>query len=273
MTGFVIDIDPDHPSVKLHVVEEDQRRNTIGLFSQDDINTMLQLESSDFPLFFSLDPPEHDLGKHYHPFQQWRYGTEKVRDSEVLNTMFITDYLMKSFTVGSDVSSIPPFQQRSCKEGLTKSLPPDLQRAIHSIQERGGCYSQSSHRFWIEAKEMKYDMQQSGSVITCHFGEMEMEVKTHSLKRNENGELEDTDKDESPNSPESQFAKDMTEHYEELSHYFPQFARLQQLSKLQVFAMMLDSLLQNLKEENTEVTNEMVTKIKNETRKETPLKF
>ena len=268
VTGFVIDIDPDHPSVKLLVVEEDRRRNTIGLFSQDDINTMLQLESSDFPLFFSLDPPEHDLGKHYHPFQQWRYGTEKVKDSEVLNTMFITDYLMKSFTVGSDVSSIPPFQQRSCKEGLTKSLPPDLQRAIRSIQERGGYYSQSSHRFWIEAKEMKYDMQQTGSVITCQFGEMEMEVKNHSLTRNENGELEDTKKDEDPNSPESQFAKDMTEHYEELSHYFPQFARLQQLSKLQVFAMMLDMLLQNIKEENTEVTKELVTKIQNETRKE-----
>ena len=268
VTGFVIDIDPDHPSVQLLVVEEDERNSTTGLFSQDDINIMLQLESSDFPLFFSLDPPEHDLGKHYHPFQQWRYGTEKVRDSEVLNTMFITDYLMKCFTVGSDVSSVPPFQQRSCKEGLTKSLPLDLQRAIRSIQERGGYYSQSWYRFWIEAREMKYDVQQSGSVITYHFGEMEMEVKTHSLKRNENGELEDTDKDDDPNSPESQFAKDMTEHYEELSHYFPQFARLQQLSKLQVFAMMLDSLLQNLKEGNIEITEQIVTKFQNETRQE-----
>jgi len=272
VTGFVIDIDPDHPSVQLLVVEENRRRNIVGLFSQDDINTMLQLESSDFPLFFSLDPPDHDLGKRFHPFQQWRYGTEKVKDSEVLNTMFITDYLMKSFTVGSDVSSIPPYKQRPCKEGLTNSLPPDLQRAIRSIQERGGFYSQSSHRFWIEAKEMKYDMQQDGSVITCHFGEMEMEVKSHSLKRNDDGELEDTDKDDDPNSSEKQFAKDMTEHYEDLSLYFPQFARLRQLCKLQVFAMMLDSLLQNLKEssqeENIEIPKEMVTRIQNEARKE-----
>ena len=272
ITGFVIDIDPEHPSIELLVVEANQRNRKIGLFSQEDINIILQLESSDYPLFFSLDPPNHDLNKQYHPFQQWRYATEKIKDTEVLNTMFITDYMMKSFTVGSDVSSLPPFKQRPCKDGLTKKLPPHLQQAIRSIRERGGFHSQSSHRFWIEAKEMKYDCQQNGSKIAFYFGEMEMIVKSHALNRRTDGELDDTDKDDDPNSPEAQFARDMTNHYEELSIFFPQFARLRQLSKLQIFAMFLDSVLQSLKDssegKNIKLPNELVKKIQEDARKQ-----
>ena len=272
ITGFVIDIDSEHPSIELLVVEANQTNQNNGLFSHDDVNVMLQLESSDYPLFFSLDSPNHDLDKQYHPFQQWRYATEKIKDTEVLNTMFITDYMMKSFTVGSDVSSLPPFKQRPCKDGLTKNLPPHLQQAIRSIRERGGFHSQSSHRFWIEAKEMKYDCQQNGSKIAFYFGEMEMIVKSHALNRRTDGELDDTDEDDDPNSPEAQFAKDMTNHYEELSIFFPQFARLRQLSKLQIFAMFLDSVLQSLKDisegKNTELQNKGVKDCQEDARKQ-----
>ncbi len=271
VNGFVLDLDPQNPSFKLLVVEASHRRQKLGLFSEEDVNTMLRLNSSDYPLFFSLDPPNDNLDKQYHPFQQWRYHTDNVKDTEVLNTMFITDYLMKSFTVGSDVSNHPPFKQRPCKDGLTKHFPPELQRAIRSIHERGGFHSQSQHRFWIEAKEMKYDLQQNGSKIECIFGEMEMIVKSHSLTRRNDGELQDTDEDDDPNSPEAKFAEDMTNNYEELSLYFPQFARLRQLSKLQTVAMMLDSILQNTKEEsedkNVKLPKELIRKIQEDARK------
>ena len=271
ITGFIIDTDSEHPSIELLVVEADPRRGRIGLFSQEDINTMLQLNDSDFPLYFSLDPPEHDLDKRYHPFQQWRYATEKVKDTEVLNTMFITDYLMKSFTVGSDVSAQPPFKQRPCKRGLTKNLPPKLQEAIRSIHERGSVCSQKTHRFWIEAKEMKYDCQQKESKIEFRFSEMEMIVKSHCLFRRDDGKLADTDDDDDPDSPHAKFARDMTENYEELGQYFPQFARLRQLSKLQIFAQMVQSVLQNLKEsaegKNVTVPKELVKVIQEDARK------
>lgn len=272
ITGFVADVDPDHPSLKLLVVEADPRKGRVGLFSQEDINTMLQLDLSDLPLYFSLDPPGHDLDKHYHPFQQWRYQTEKIKDTEVMKTMFITDYLMKSFTVGSEVSALPPFKQRPCKKGLTKNLPPKLQEAIRSIHERGGHHSNDTHRFWIEAKEMTYDIQQNESKIEYRFGDMEMIVKSHSLLRRTDGELTDTDEEDDPDSSHAKFAQDMTKNYRDLSHYFPVFARLRQLSKLHVFALLLQSLLQNLKEtsegKGIEIPKELVKKIQDDVKKQ-----
>ncbi len=272
LAGFVVDIDPDHPSVKLFVVEADPRKGRAGLlFSQEDINTFLQLDHSDFPLFFSLDAPENNLEKRFHPFQQWRYPTEKVKDTKVLSTIFTTDYLMKSFTVGSDVSSRPPFLQRPCKEGLTKNLPPELQEAIRSIEERGGIHSQSTHRFWIEAKEMKYKHEQKGTKIEFRFGEMEMIVKSHSLIRRTDGELKDTDDEDDPESPHARFAKDMTDHYDELGLYFPEFARLRELSKLQTLALMLQSILKAMKEngegKGVTIPAELVTEIQEEAKK------
>lgn len=249
MTGFVIDTRGGHPSIKLLVVEADPRNGRMGLFSQEDISTMIQLDNLQMQLFFSLDPPDHDFDKRFHPFQQWRYATEKIKDTEVLKTMFTADYLMKSFTVGSDVSALPPFKQRPCEKGLTKDLPQKLKEAIRSIDERGGIQSMkisSAYRFWIEAKEMKYSLQQNGSKIECHFGEMEMIVKCHSLVRHNDGKLSDSDEDFSPHTPQAQFAKDMTDNYTELGHYFPVFARLQQLSKLQVFVNMLQPILKGL---------------------------
>ena len=140
--------------------------------------------------------------------------------------MFTADYLMKSFTVGSDISAKPPFEQRSCKEGLTKNLPSKLQEAICSIPERGGIQSQdSAYRFWIEAKEMKFSLEQEGSKIECHFGEMEMIVKCHSLARCNDGKFVDAEYSD-PDSPEAQFAKDMTENYTELSHLFSSFCQI-----------------------------------------------
>lgn len=273
ITGFVVDMDPDRPSLKLLVVNANPRSGRIGLFSQEDINTMLQLEPDELPLYFSLDPPSDSFDRNYHPFQQWRYATEKVKGTEVLNTMFITDYLMKSFTVGSDVSSLPPFKQRPCKHGLTKNLPPELQEAICSIRERGGIHSKSdSHRFWIETKEIKFDCQQNGSRIEFRFGEMGMQVKSHSLSRDAEGKLVNTDEDDDPESPHATFARDMTDHYSQLSEYFPVFARLRQLGKLQLFSLMLQSLLENVKEQSqgkgVNISKEIVKEIQEDARRQ-----
>ena len=61
-----------------------------------------------------------------------------------------------------------------------------------------------------------------------------MIVKSHSMTRRSDGKLGDTDEDDDPNSPTSQFATDMTGNYDELSCNFPEFARLRRLSKLQI---------------------------------------
>lgn len=252
LVGFVFDANKDEPSLKLLVVEADPKTGNRGLFSQEDINAMLQLDLEDDALFFSLDPPSNDLDKSFHPFQQWRHS-EKIKGTEVLNTMFITDYLMKSFVTDTDISSMPPFKQRSCKDGLIKHLPPELQNAIRPTQERLKS-SQPKHyrsRFWIESKEVNYMTSEDGSKYEYYFGEVDMEVKSESSPFGIDLTLPLTEQN-SPDSPHISFSRDMTEHYSELSEYFPVFARLRELSKLQFFSIELQSLVETIKKKRPE---------------------
>ena len=244
LVGFVFDADKDEPSLELLVVEADPKTGKKGLFSQEDASVMLQLDLDDGALFFSLDQPSKYLDKSFHPFQQWRHP-EKINGTEVLKTMFITDYLMKSFTTGTDISSKPPFNQRPCKDGLTKNLPPSLQEAIRSTKERR---SKGSHcrrsRFWLESKEVKYTKSQKGSRYVYYFRDVDIEVKSESSPFGIDLTL---NQDNSPESPHMSFARDMTKHYSELSEYFPVYARLQELSKLQFFSFELQSLVETVK--------------------------
>lgn len=247
LAGFIFDADGDEPYIKLLVVEADPKNGRNGLFSQEDINVLLQLDPND-SVYFSLDPPSDDLTKVYHPFNQWRYSTEKLRGTEVLNTMFITDYLMKSFTTDSDISSIPPFKQRPCKNGLFNHLPLKLQHALRSVDKRSKISQFQKYRFWIEPGEVRYRVEQSGLKFQYHFGAVDMEVKSESLSCGIDKALFST-KEEDPHSPHISFAKEMTENYTELGKYFPVFARLQQLSKLHFFSFELQLLVRKLSEQ------------------------
>ena len=96
IAGFVVD--PNATSIQLLVVPARLSPRRVWLFSCSDINTVLQLGKD--AVFFSLDPPNEN--QQFHPFQQIRYFSE---------TLFETDYLLKSFSVGCEVSSVPPFKQ------------------------------------------------------------------------------------------------------------------------------------------------------------------
>lgn len=259
VTGFIFDADRDHPSLELLVVEADPKNRKKGLFSLEDINTMLQLDLNDMPLLFSLDPPSDDFDKVYHPFQQLRF-TEKIADTEVLETMFNADYFMKSLATDSEISSRPPFKQRPCKHGLIKNLPPKLQEKIRPINERRKKIKSYSYQFYIKQKKIKYKLKKSGTRYEYRFGEVEMKVKSHSFSQGTRTLCKD---DNDPNSPHATFARDMTEGYSELGEYFPEFKRLQELSKLQLVSEKLQVVVQNIAarcpEQAAQLTNFMKT--------------
>ena len=64
----------------------------------------------------------------------------------------------------------------------------------------------------------------------------------------------------------------MTNNYTELGRYFPVFARLRQLSKLQIFSHLLQSVLSSIKEnsegKSINIPQEMVTRIQEDARKQ-----
>ena len=59
------------------------------------------------------------------------------------------------------------------------------------------------------------------------------------------GKLRDI-KDEDPDSPESKFARDLTENYNEIAKYFPMFGRLRELCKLQILGVILGGIMEDM---------------------------
>ncbi len=244
--GFAVNLDPDSPSVQLLVEPANGYSRKVGLFSQSDVDTVLHLKPEDvFPIFFSLEQPS--TSEHFHPFQEFRYMPESLHGTTLLHTLFETDYLLKSFSVGVEVSAKPPFNQRACHEGLTQHLPPELHQALKSMLDRGFSRNRM-HRFWIQADELVYDVAQNGLKVTYHVGSVKMVVRSHPLFLGPDGNLLDTPEDDDPNSPEAKFAEDLTKNYNLLSQYFPIFARLRELCKLQFLGLIIENQLHNLEE-------------------------
>lgn len=226
MNSFSI-LDP--LTLELLVIRSDRRN---GLISSSDVDTFLTIEPDELgQLYFSLDPPSRD--EKYHPFQELRFHPNSLQKTEVLETLLDADYLMKFFSVGSEVSANPPFDQRPCKDGLLSKLPPHLRQALKSISEYGNAKS-SLYRFWIEAKEIEYEVESSGSVVTVKCGSPKMIIKKHRMYFNPDGKMHDTESDDDPDSAESKFAAAMTAHYDEIAEYFPAYARLKEFCKLQL---------------------------------------
>ena len=270
LKGFVIKVD-EHPSVELLVTRVSTQGKS-GLFSRNDVDTILQLEDSDWeskPMFFSLDPPSSK--EQFHPFQKLRFHPQKLQNTDYLQTLFETDYLMKSFSIGSDTSAKPPFNQRPCSEGLTAGLPNHLQKALRPIHERG--HSQSRlNRFWIEVEELVYSENRIGpSTLQMLFKDPRMVIKTHRLCCGTDGELRDATDEDDPNSPEQQFAIDMTKHYDELGKYFPMFARLKELCKLQLLSKILESCQESLRNADKNIRDDTLQRIVQDGREKTRL--
>lgn len=268
LKGFVFNTDAKKHSIEILADTSSTRKHRVGLFSQSDINTILQISLSDiYPMFFSLDQPNPD--QHYHPFQKMTYMPETLAGTEILYTLFHTDYLLKSFSVGSEVSSNPPFLQRPSSDGLTADLPPHLQKILTPLTDRGRT-SNNIHRFWIQADELIYDVNQVGSKIEYRLGEPRMVIRSHPLIPGLDGELQDTENSEDPDSPEATFAADLTKHYSELEQFFPMFARLKELCKLQFLCVAINITLSGMKEKaegkGWEVTDEMLNNIHTTTR-------
>ena len=191
---------------------------------------------------FSLDPPNED--QRFHPFQAFRYEPKELKGSTLLHTMFEADYLLKSFSVGTEVSAIPPFKQRPCIEGLIANLPQHLQKVLKPMSQRGQSWSHMQ-RFWIQADELIYDEIERDGKLTIKMKSPTMVIRTHPLMTDVDGKLKDTLENVNPDSPEYKFAADLSDNYEEIGKYFPIFARLREIFKL----LFLHNVIQNTLED------------------------
>ncbi|WP_341810583.1 J domain-containing protein [Wolbachia endosymbiont (group A) of Campoletis raptor] len=136
---------------------------------------------------FSLDPVDSDMP--YHPFNQMRFAPSTLFHSQLLHTMFITDYLLKFLTVGQEVQRRDPYELRSL-DRITSRLPDHLKKVIYDFHASN--HEESLHRFWIESEEVELaiDDSKDGNVLFA-LGNIRMVVKHHKMKRDAEGNLVD----------------------------------------------------------------------------------
>ena len=241
LKGFSLNFSDSSPSIQL-LFEPAKDGN--GLLSFEDVFTILQLDCNEvFPIRFSLDPPS--TTERYHPFLNFRCHPRKLQKTSFMDTLFQADYLLKFFSTGTEVSSVPPFHLRQVQDSLLNSLPERLQHVLRPNYVRG--YSQMTrHRLWIEAETILFDEETSAEQYNCYIQGVKVVVRSHPLVRCINDQYYDALHVES--GPHAEFAAEFTANFDEISKHFLVFARLRELSKLQFLMQKIFSLLSSLKE-------------------------
>jgi len=141
---------------------------------------------------FSLNKIDPDFK--YHPFQTLWFSPSILYGSEFLNTMFLSDYLLKFFVVGTQVQGTQPYAMKPVNE-LIEHLPGHLKKIITDFHAHSSMQEELAHRFWIETEGLPVglpdDEQADLTLQRFLFGKLRMVVKKHRLARNEKGELVD----------------------------------------------------------------------------------
>ncbi|KTD65105.1 J domain-containing protein [Legionella shakespearei] len=158
------------------------------VFSQFDLEELL--EKNIGGAVFSLDPV--DPLKPYHPFNAMRFAPSSLAESELLNTMLLTDYMLKFMTTNQEVCGQYPFDQRPVANMLSH-VPKYLRQIIEAYQQSQ--HSGALHRFWIEAEEINLSLSdgqvEPKDITRIRLGNLKMVVKKHRMERDLNGELKD----------------------------------------------------------------------------------
>ncbi|MCC5792428.1 MAG: J domain-containing protein [Legionellaceae bacterium] len=160
------------------------------VFTLFDLQEML--EKNIGGAFFSLDPV--DANMEYHPFNVMRFAPSQLCDSELLNTMLLTDYILKFLTTNQEVNGEYPFEQRPVTS-MIQHLPEYLRKIIDDFN--AAQHTGALHRFWIEAEEIDINISDPDNtankedITTIGLGHLRMVVKKHRIERDIHGELKD----------------------------------------------------------------------------------
>lgn len=240
-----LEINKNDFSIRLLIGE--QTRRLPSLLCWQDIAIGFIIDSPG--CIFSLEAvnPQETL---YHPFNKQIFMPKELQATRFLNTVCHTDYLLKQFSTGFEISSYPPFHKRPVHEGLLKDVPNELQKVLLSIPSRGPSLSRV-HRFWIQADAMEYDIQENEDTIRWLIGDVDMTVRCKPMFHSQDGQLQDQDVlGPDPESPEGNFIADFTKHYDQIGRYFPEFRRLKELCKVQLLGAFLASFERSLEEQS-----------------------
>ena len=187
-------IDINHKTGEISFkLSPDQQRliNSNSTLTLNDLNEMLGFNIS--VANFSLDPVDPQMM--YHPFNIMRFAPKSIYNTQFLSTMLLSDYILKFLTTGQEVQSKYPYSMCHIKETI-EELPSHLKKIVFDFHEAKKYNAGSIHRFWIEVEQVteasKEDLDDSYKIA---ISDVKMVVKKHTMERDHNGNLVDTQKD------------------------------------------------------------------------------
>ncbi len=187
-----IEIDHSTGEIKFFMTPWDKKHPPYAqVFTLFDLQDMLERSLSG--AIFSLDPVDPD--KPYHPFNLMRFSPAELYESELLNTMLLTDYVLKFLTTNQEVQGQYPFEQRPVKS-MISHLPQYLCDIIEAYQQAPN--NGALHRFWIEAEEIDVSMgnpTKTENKTRIGLENIKMVVKKHRMERDIHGNLQDVNHD------------------------------------------------------------------------------
>lgn len=151
------------------------------------------LESNVSVAHFSLDPI--DPQKMYHPFNTMRFAPKNIYRTQFLNTMLLSDYILKFLTTGQEVQGQYPYDMPKIETAIAK-LPEHLKKIIYDFHQAKQYNAGSIHRFWIEAEQAtEASLDDDSGICKVAVADLRIVVKKHTMERDHNGNLVDTQKD------------------------------------------------------------------------------
>ena len=121
-----------------------------------------------------------------------RFAPDQLCESELLNSMLLTDYILKFITTNQEVQGEYPFEQRPVAQ-MVQHLPLRIRQIFNNFHQAQ--HASSMHRFWIEAEEVDVSISNetlpTGDTTRIYIGELTMVVKKHLMERDIHGELQD----------------------------------------------------------------------------------
>lgn len=221
--GYEVDYTTGKINLFLKEWQEGDSRS-LRLFTDYDITQMFGLGIAGGNVNLSLDPQLK-----YHPLQILSFEPSLLKGTEYLKTLFMVDYLLKMFTTGNEVSANFPYLTRKINK-LLSLLPVHLREILNRYSESD---KKNSHRFWITTKEIERQSTVMGpNHVKVYYGNVNVIMQKHLLQLGLDRKDEDTVVDNDNNSPAAQFVEGMTQFYDEISDYFPEFRRLKELVKI-----------------------------------------
>ena len=142
---------------------------------------------------FSLDQVDPQMK--YHPFNAMRFAPKKIYHTQFLNTMLLSDYILKFLTTGQEVQGQYPYGMRKIETAIA-GLPEHLKKIIYDFHKAKQYNAGSIHRFWIEAEQAtEASLDDDFEVSKVAVSDIKMVVKKHTMERDNHGNLVDTQKD------------------------------------------------------------------------------